>query len=126
MNIDIIKKTIDSLINIRVINGDYTKKETLDLILKLEKELSKLLNNKQKTKGSYDKDFQNFLDRSLGRKIIKKWISNTTQLIPKNLRYVTVNIVYVNDRFHRHKSAHIFVTSHGGTVLPWDKLSMWI
>ena len=72
MNIDIIKKTIDSLINIRVINGDYTKKETLDLILKLEKELSKLLNNKQKTKGSYDKDFQNFLDRSLGRKIIKK------------------------------------------------------
>ena len=73
MNIDIIKKTIDSLINIRVINGDYTKKETLDLILELEKELSKLLNNKQKTKDSYDKAFQNFLDRCLGRrKSIKK------------------------------------------------------
>jgi hypothetical protein len=72
MNIDIIKKTIDSLINIRVINGDYTKKETLDLILELEKQLSELLNNKQKTKNSEDKDFQNFLDRSLGRKIIKK------------------------------------------------------
>ena len=73
MNKDIIKNTIDSLINMRVINGDYTKKETLTLILELEKELSKLLNNKQKTKDSYDKAFQNFLDRCLGRrKSIKK------------------------------------------------------
>ena len=73
MNKDIIKNTIDSLINMRVINSDYTKKETLDLILELEKELLELLNNKQKTKDSYDKAFQNFLDRCLGRrKIIKK------------------------------------------------------
>lgn len=72
MNKDIIKKTIDSLINMRVINGDYTKKETLDLILELEKQLSELLNNKQQTKDSEDKAFKNFLETSLGRKIIKK------------------------------------------------------
>jgi hypothetical protein len=68
MNKDIVKNTIDSLINMRVINGDYMKKETLDLILELEKELSKLLSDKQKSKDSYDKEFQNFLDESLGRK----------------------------------------------------------
>ena len=67
MNKDIIKNTRDSLINMRVINGDYMKKETLDLILELEKELSELLNNKQKTKDSDDKAFQNFLDELLGR-----------------------------------------------------------
>ena len=72
MNKDIIKNTIDSLINMRVINSDYTKKETLDLILELEKELLELLNNKQKTKDSYDKAFQNFLDELLGRKKLKK------------------------------------------------------
>jgi hypothetical protein len=68
MNKDIVKNTIDSLINMRVINDNYMKKETLDLILELEKELSELLNNKQKTKDSCDKEFQNFLDESLGRK----------------------------------------------------------
>ena len=72
MNKDILKNTIDSLINMRVINGDYIKKENLDLILELEKELSELLNNKQKTKDSYDKAFQNFLDELLGRKKLKK------------------------------------------------------
>ena len=72
MNKDILKNTIDSLINMRVINGDYIKKETLDLILELEKELSELLNNKQKTKDSYDKEFQNFLEKALRINSIKK------------------------------------------------------
>ena len=68
MNKDVIRKSIDSLVNMRVINGKLLKKETIDSISELEKELSKLLNNKQKTKDSYDKEFQNFLDESLGRK----------------------------------------------------------
>jgi hypothetical protein len=68
MKKDIVKNTIDSLINMQVINGDYIKKETLNLILELEKEFSELLNDKQKTKDSYDKAFQTFLDESFGRK----------------------------------------------------------
>jgi hypothetical protein len=52
----------------RIVNKKYIKNETLDLISDLEKELSKLLSDKQKTKDSYDKEFQNFLDESLGRK----------------------------------------------------------
>jgi hypothetical protein len=68
MNKDVIRKSIDSLVNMRVINGKLLKKETLDLILELEKEFSELLNDKQKTKDSYDKAFQNFLDESFGRK----------------------------------------------------------
>lgn len=47
MNKDILKNTIDSLINMRVINSGYLTQETLNLILELEKELSELLKNKQ-------------------------------------------------------------------------------
>ena len=68
MNKDVIRKSIDSLLNMRVINGKLLKKETLGLMLELEKELSELLNNKHKTKDRYDKAFQNFLDEFLGRR----------------------------------------------------------